>query len=37
MRVAVRQPNYAPWCGYFAKLFSCESSTPSAAMSGAPG
>ena len=19
------QPNYAPWCGYFAKLLSCES------------
>jgi hypothetical protein len=25
MRVAVHQPNYAPWCGYFAKLLSCES------------
>ena len=24
-RVAVHQPNYAPWCGYFAKLFSSES------------
>lgn len=21
MRVAVHQPNYAPWCGYFAKMF----------------
>lgn len=24
MRVAVHQPNYAPWCGYLAKLFQCE-------------
>lgn len=24
MRVAVHQPNYAPWCGYFAKLFDCD-------------
>lgn len=24
MRVAVHQPNYAPWCGYFAKLLRCE-------------
>ena len=24
MKVAVHQPNYAPWCGYFAKLFQCE-------------
>src|SRR5665647_3600415 len=21
MKVAVHQPNYAPWCGYFAKMF----------------
>ncbi len=24
MKVAVHQPNYAPWCGYFAKLFDCD-------------
>lgn len=24
MRVAVHQPNYAPWCGYLAKLFQCD-------------
>ncbi len=24
MRVAVHQPNYAPWCGYFAKMFACD-------------
>ena len=24
MRVAVHQPNYAPWCGYFAKMFAAD-------------
>jgi hypothetical protein len=24
MRVAVQQPNYAPWCGYFAKMLSAD-------------
>ena len=24
MRVAVHQPNYAPWCGYFAKMRACD-------------
>lgn len=24
MRVAVHQPNYAPWCGYFAKMFASD-------------
>ena len=24
MRVAVHQPNYAPWCGYFAKMLACD-------------
>jgi hypothetical protein len=24
MRVAIHQPNYAPWCGYFAKLLQAE-------------
>ncbi len=24
MRVAVHQPNYAPWCGFFAKLFASD-------------
>jgi WbqC-like protein family len=24
VRVAVHQPNYAPWCGYFAKMFAAD-------------
>ncbi len=24
MRVAIHQPNYAPWCGYFAKMNHCD-------------
>src|SRR5687767_10206684 len=24
MRVAIHQPNYAPWCGYFAKLLHAD-------------
>lgn len=24
MRVAMHQPNYAPWCGYFAKMRACD-------------
>jgi hypothetical protein len=24
VRVAVHQPNYAPWCGYFAKMFASD-------------
>jgi WbqC-like protein family len=24
VRMAVQQPNYAPWCGYFAKMFACD-------------
>jgi len=24
MRLAVHQPNYAPWCGYFAKIRHCD-------------
>lgn len=24
MRVAAHQPNYAPWCGYFAKMLACD-------------
>lgn len=24
MRVGVHQPNYAPWSGYFAKMFACD-------------
>jgi hypothetical protein len=24
MKVAIHQPNYLPWCGYFAKLKACE-------------
>jgi hypothetical protein len=24
MRVAIHQPNYAPWCGYFAKMRACD-------------
>lgn len=24
MRIAVHQPNYAPWCGYFAKMRACD-------------
>ncbi|MCS6913200.1 MAG: WbqC family protein [Myxococcales bacterium] len=24
MRVAIHQPNYAPWCGYFAKMAHCD-------------
>jgi GNAT superfamily N-acetyltransferase len=24
MRVAVHQPNYMPWCGFFAKMFACD-------------
>ena len=24
MRVAIHQPNYAPWCGYFAKMKICD-------------
>jgi hypothetical protein len=24
LRVAVHQPNYAPWCGYFAKMFASD-------------
>lgn len=24
MRVAIHQPNYLPWCGYFAKLLACD-------------
>lgn len=24
MRVGVHQPNYAPWCGYFAKIFATD-------------
>lgn len=24
MRVAIHQPNYAPWCGYFAKMNCCD-------------
>ena len=25
MRVAIHQPNYIPWCGYFAKMAHCDS------------
>jgi hypothetical protein len=24
MRIAIHQPNYIPWCGYFAKMMSCD-------------
>ncbi len=24
MRVAIHQPNYAPWCGFFAKMHACN-------------
>ena len=24
MRVAIHQPNYAPWCGFFAKMNACD-------------
>jgi len=24
MRIAIHQPNYIPWCGYFAKMRSCD-------------
>lgn len=24
VRVGVHQPNYAPWCGYFAKMLACD-------------
>jgi hypothetical protein len=24
MRIGVHQPNFAPWCGYFAKMFACD-------------
>lgn len=24
MKVAIHQPNYLPWCGYFAKMFHCD-------------
>lgn len=24
LRVAIHQPNYAPWCGYFTKLAACD-------------
>ncbi len=24
MKVAIHQPNYAPWCGFFAKMNACD-------------